>query len=85
MAVSLLGFVTVFIIVLLILDLASILIRLSWTDDLLRLTEIILSWAAISGGIALGAGVAFRQNIKHRLGGNHQNSQTGTGTQSRAD
>ena len=36
-------------------------------DDLLRLTELLLSWRVIAGGLAVGAASTFREEIKSRI------------------
>jgi hypothetical protein len=37
--------------------------------DLLRLTELLLSWQVIAGGLAIGGGSTFKEEIKKLLGG----------------
>jgi hypothetical protein len=36
-------------------------------SDLLRLTELLLSWHVIAGGLAVGAASTFREEIKSRI------------------
>jgi len=58
-------------IVALILSLGStlitILLQVPAKGDLLRLTELLLSWQVIAGGLAIGGGSTFSQEIKHLL------------------
>jgi len=45
----------------------AIWLQLQPKDDLLRLTELLLSWQVIAGGLALGGAVTFSKEIKHLL------------------
>ncbi|MFI5167048.1 MAG: hypothetical protein ACHQQS_10535 [Thermoanaerobaculales bacterium] len=36
-------------------------------DDLLKLTQLLLSWPVITGGLAVGGGVTFRVEIRGML------------------
>ena len=59
-------------IVALIVSLVSTLIAI-WLQvpakgDLLRLTELLLSWQVIAGGLAIGGGSAFSEQIIQLLG-----------------
>jgi len=56
----------------LILTLGSTLVtiwaRLESKDELLKLTQLLLSWQVIAGGLAVGGGKTFNQEIKSLLG-----------------
>jgi len=56
----------------LILTLGSTLVtiwaRLESKDDLLKLTQLLLSWQVIAGGLAVGGGKTFDKEIKDLLG-----------------
>jgi hypothetical protein len=60
-------------IVTLIVSLTSTLVaiwgQLPPKDDLLRLTELLLSWQVIAGGLAIGGASAFSEQIKRLLVG----------------
>jgi hypothetical protein len=45
----------------------AIWLQLAPKDDLMHLTEQLLSWQIIAGGLAVGAGHTFRQEIKKLL------------------
>ena len=47
--------------------LLTIWLQLAPKGDLLRLTELLLSWKVIAGGLAIGAGSTFREEIKGLL------------------
>ena len=48
--------------------LLTIWLRLTSKDDLLKLTQLLLSWQVIAGGLAVGGGKTFKQEIKGLLG-----------------
>lgn len=45
----------------------AIWLELDPKGDLLRLTELLLSWQVIAGGLAIGAGSTFKGEIKNWL------------------
>jgi hypothetical protein len=53
----------------LILTLGAVLLGTSNVDNLLRLTQMLLSWQVIGGMTALGFGVGFAESIDERLRG----------------
>lgn len=53
----------------LLATLTAIWLQLPAKGDLLRLTELLLSWKVIAGGLAVGGGSTFKQEIKKLLGG----------------
>jgi formate hydrogenlyase subunit 4 len=54
-------------IVLLTSTLVAIWLQLAPKDDLFRLTQLLLSWQVIAGGLVIGGGSTFSQEIKHLL------------------
>jgi hypothetical protein len=50
----------------------AIWLELAQKDDLMQLTERLLSWQVIAGGLAFGAGHTFRNEIKNLLDRFHQ-------------
>ena len=53
--------------ILILSDYVAILCQCAPKDDLLRLTEILLSWKVIAGGLAIGGASTFAAEIKTRL------------------
>ena len=47
--------------------LLAIWLRLTSRDDLFKLTQLLLSWQVIAGGLAVGGGKTFQQEIKGLL------------------
>lgn len=49
-------------------DLLAIWLQLEPKDELLKLTQLLLSWQVIAGGLVVGGGKSFQQEIKGLLG-----------------
>jgi hypothetical protein len=56
------------IIALLLLDVFAILAQLPAKEDLLRLSELLLSWQVVGGSLAVGGAVTFQSEIRARIG-----------------
>lgn len=48
-------------------DLLAIWLKLEPKDDLLQLTQLLLSWQVIAGGLVVGGANVFQQEIKNLL------------------
>ena len=68
---NLLIVVVYFVAISLMLSLVLMFVEILWQgshmDDLLQLTELLLSWKVFTAGVAIGAGTAYHEEIKGML------------------